>query len=350
MTKSKLDRFQKAKFFAIILLSLNGRIIYAQAMPNEESTMQFYGLIGTYASKSKISSQSSVPFRMQSGGLTTSYFGIAGHEYIGSGNKIIFSFESFFRPTIGEAGRNATDAFFQRNAYVGFSNNAYGTFKFGQQTNQTYVNQTMLNPFGSSVVFSPLIVASYTAAYSPIQIGDTVWARTIGYFSPPIGGISGAIQYSTSDGSSSSHDNIGVHLIYKNGSFQAALSAQRVRGAVAMPGTEQYLYLGGATYDAKFAKFYGALQTTNNKTARARSHTYELGLSVPVTTTSSILTEWARTKKNSPIAPNNTRNTISLGYDYSLSKRSDIYVVYMTDKLTGNTRGNTLAVGFQHKF
>ncbi len=44
------------------------------------------------------------------------------------------------------------------------------------------------------------------------------------------------------------------------------------------------------------------------------------------------------------------RSTISLGYDYTMSKRTDVYAVLMNDKITNFDRGNSFAVGIRHKF
>jgi predicted porin len=109
-------------------------------------------------------------------------------------------------------------------------------------------------------------------------------------------------------------------------------------------------YFWKPLYGAKFAKFYGAIQTTNTTTSHIRAHTYEFGVSVPVTPVSSILAEWAMTRKAPSGAQNTTRNTGAIAYDYFLSKRTDVYVVYMADKLSRNALGNTFGVGVQHKF
>jgi len=44
------------------------------------------------------------------------------------------------------------------------------------------------------------------------------------------------------------------------------------------------------------------------------------------------------------------RDTFTLGYDYTLSKRTDAYAMLMNDKITGYDRGNSFAVGLRHKF
>jgi predicted porin len=303
-----------------------------------------------YIAQSKLSTTPQGSVVMGGGGLTTSFWGLRGKEDLGGGYAAIFVLESFFRPNTGQLGRNATDGLFSRNAYLGFTT-PYGIFRFGEQTTQTYQNQILLNPFGSSVVFSPLVVQSYTAAYSNTVIGDTVWANVATYASPSYKGLSGVVQYGFSSTTGhQGHDNLGLHLNYENGPLQIALSAQRVRVALNMPSVEQYLYLAGATYNANFAKFYAAVQTTNTTTTQMGSHTYELGLSIPATLTSSVLVEWAMTRKLAPHNQDSIRNTASLGYDYYLSRRTDVYAVYSYDKLSSKPSGSTYGIGMRHIF
>ena len=42
--------------------------------------------------------------------------------------------------------------------------------------------------------------------------------------------------------------------------------------------------------------------------------------------------------------------TFSFGYDYTLSKRSDLYAVYMNDAKTGVSTGTSYSVGLRHRF
>ncbi|TKC88752.1 porin [Trinickia terrae] len=347
----RAGRFVQMRRMATVSLALCGGVAHAQVVRgNTSSSVEMYGLISVYVDQSKISGTSPGAIQEGSGGLATSFWGLRGREDLGGGNAIIFVLESFFRPTTGQMGRNATDGLFSRNAYVGVQT-GYGTLKLGEQTTQTYLNQIMLNPFGSSVVFSPLIVQSYTAAYNNTVIGDTVWDNVVGYFSPSFHGLTGAVQYAVSGVTGhQGRDNLGLDLNYENGPLQAALSAQRVRAAATTPASEQYLYLAGATYNANFAKFYGAVQTTNNTTLKVGSHTYELGVSVPVTAFSSVLAEWAITKQSAPRKQGTVRNTGSIAYDYYLSKRTDVYAVYSYDKIASKASGSTYGVGVRHLF
>ena len=342
--------FKRAGCFMAASLALLGHTAHAQSLSGGSSSIELYGLIGMYIDQSKVSTTPHGTIQAGGGGLTTSYWGLRGREDLGGGTAAIFVLESFFRPNTGQMGRNATDGLFSRNAYVGFST-PYGTLKLGEQTTQTYTNQILLNPFGASVVFSPLVVQSYTAAYNNTVIGDTVWDNVIGYYSPSFHGLTGAVQYGVSSVTGSQgRDNLGLHLNYENGPVQVALSAQRVRAALTAPGAEQYLYLAGATYNANFAKFYGAMQTTNTTTAQVGSHTYQAGLSIPVTAVSVILAEWALTRQRAPHNNDTVHNTGSVAYDYNLSKRTDVYTAYSYDKISSKPSGSTYGVGMRHTF
>ncbi|VVE11417.1 porin [Pandoraea horticolens] len=335
---------------AVASLVLYGTTASAQSRQSGLSSVELYGLIGMYVDQSKVSTTRQGSVQASGGGMQTSFWGMRGREDLGGGNTLIFVLESFFRPNTGQMGRNSTDGLFSRNAYVGLST-AYGTLKLGEQTTQTYLNQILLNPFGSSVVFSPLVAQSYTASYNNTVIGDTVWSNAISYASPSFQGLTGVVQYGVSGvAGQQGRDNLGLHLNYENGRLQVALSAQRVRAAVASPGAVQYLYLAGATYDAGFAKFYGAMQTTNTTTTQVGTHTYETGMSIPVTPVSTVLAEWAFTKQSGPPRSDAIHNTGSIAYDYYLSKRTDVYVVYSYDKIAGSPSGSSYGLGVRHAF
>ncbi|WP_186139650.1 porin [Burkholderia gladioli] len=348
----------RAILFGILIAALSGQAraddlnaSSAAALATASGSVQLYGLIGMYVDTSKLSTSKASTAQVGGGGMTTSFWGVRGREEIGGGNAVVFSLESFFRPNTGQMGRNTTDGFFSRNAYVGLASAHYGTFRIGEQTNPTYINQQLVNPFGSSVVFSPLIVQSYTSTYDNTEIGDTVWDNAVEYVSPNYGGLTGTVIYGVSGTvGHQGKDNLGLHLTYASGPLTAVFSAQHVRTAAVAPSAGQYLYLAGAAYDTKYAKFYAAMQTTSNHGAESGSHTYELGTTVRITPTNLILAEWARTHHSKPANASDIRNTASLAYEYVLSRRTFVYAVYSYDKLSGNPTGNTLGVGMQHTF
>lgn len=322
----------------------------AGAFAQEASQVQLYGLIGAYVAKSERSGGPAAVTHLGHGGLTTSFWGVRGSENLGSGYKAIFALESFFQTDSGGLGRNATDPLFSRNAYVGFQG-GFGRLTLGRQTNPTYVNMGSLSPFGGSVVFSPLVLHSFIGSYNGAFIGDTVWNNTIQYASPRVGGLAGSVIYGLGEiAGSTGTGNLGIHANYLNGNFSAAFSAQRFRVPVTAPLTRQKGYLLGAAYDFKVAKVYGSLTKTKTSGLTNDTRTYDVGVKVPVTKSGALLAEWAHSKRTRTGVPENERDTASVGYDHSLSKRTDVYAVYSRDKQTGFDSAGTIGFGIRHTF
>jgi len=314
------------------------------------SKVEVYGLLGTYISQSERSGGPQAVTQMGSGGLTTPYIGIRGSEDLGGGYKAIFALESFLRNDTGAQGRRDTDPFFSRSSLVGIEG-GFGKLTLGRQGNPTYINMGGLTPFGPSVVFSPLVLQSYVAAYNGAYIGDTVWDNVIQYSSPRIAGFVGNVVVGMGEvAGRSGTANLGLHTNYVNGAFTAAFSAQRFRIPVNAPMTRQDAYLLGATYDFRILKLYGSLGKSNAAGTRNDTRTVDVGVKVPVTTAGSILAEWAQTRRTRDLLPRNTRDTVSLGYDHFLSRRTDVYAVYTYDKQTGFGQAGSYGVGIRHAF
>ena len=341
---AKRSHLQAAAGVAIALCAAS-----STAQVQDGSQVQLYGLVGTYVDSLKRSDMSQSQVQMGSGGLTTSFWGLRGNEDLGGGMSAIFALESFFQPNTGAQGRNTSDPFWSRNAYVGFQS-AYGRLTFGRQTNPTYVAEQNVNPFGSSVVFSPLVVQTFVVNYGGSIIGDTVWNNAVQYSSPSYKGLGATVIYGLGGvAGSPGIGNLGVHLSYSGSALTVALSAQRVRFTQVGPVGAQDMYLAGAAYDFKLVKLYGAAVITSNVSMPTGTHTYEAGLSVPFTPADSLLAEYARTRRSGPV-DNSLRHTASIGYDHFLSKRTDIYAIYSLDQLSRHSIGNTYGVGIRHTF
>lgn len=320
------------------------------AAAQEANNVQLYGLVGAYVAKSERSGGPQAVTQLGHGGLTTSYWGIRGAEDLGSGYKAIFGLESFFQTDTGGLGRNATDPLFSRNAFVGVQG-GFGKLTFGRQTNPTYINMGNLSPFGGSVVFSPLVLQSFIGSYNGALIGDTVWNNTIQYATPRVGGLAGNVICGLGEvAGSTGTANLGLHANYVNGNFGAVFSAQRFRTPVTAPTTQQDGYLLGATYDFKVVKVFGSVLRTEASGITNDTKTYDVGMKIPVTQSGAVLAEWAQTKRSRTGVPENKRDTASVGYDYFLSKRTDIYAVYSYDRQTRFDSAGTIGIGVRHTF
>ncbi|MES2759294.1 MAG: porin [Pseudomonadota bacterium] len=320
------------------------------AFAQATTQVQLYGLVGAYAGKMERSGGPAAVTVLGHGGLTTSFWGIRGSEDLGAGTKVIFALESFFQTDTGAQGRSAADPLFSRNAYVGVEG-GFGKLTVGRQTNPTYVNMGMLSPFGSSVVFSPLVLQAFVGTYNGALIGDTVWNNAVQYATPRSGGFAGNVIYGLGEvAGSSGTANAGLHANYIKGNFSAAFSAQRVRVPVTAPLTQQEGYLLGAAYDFKAVKVYGSVVTSEASGVVNDTRGWDVGLKVPVTPQGALLAEFGQTRRTRAAVPENLRKTAAIGYDHFLSKRTDIYAVYVRDQQSGFDEADSVALGIRHTF
>jgi predicted porin len=339
-------RIKRTRLVAALLAGMGSQYsIHAYAQ-----SVEIYGLIGAYVGSFKRSGDSEGVRQLGGGGLNTSFLGFRGKEDLGGGTNAIFALESFFRPDTGEQGRNATDPFFSRNAWLGFEGSA-GRLTLGRQTNPTYAAMSQLSPFGNSVVFSPLTLQSFVATYGSNIVGDTVWNNVIQYQSPTMGGFRGSLLYGLGEvAGQSGVANIGLHGTFVSGKFLAALSAQRVRVNISTPlPTQQDAWLAGASYDFGPFRVYGSAEHTNIEGTR-KNRLFDAGLSIPVSAAGSVLLEAAQSRVEMPNTADVRRLTASLGYDYRLSKRTDVYTVYSSDKRSNAGFSGSAAVGIRHSF
>jgi predicted porin len=328
-------------------------LLAAAAVPevHAQTNVEVYGLVGAYLGSVKRSDSAGRVTIEGNGGLTTPYLGFRGTEDLGDGLAAVFQLENFFQVDTGGAGRTAADpTFASRSSWVGLKG-GFGQVTFGRHTSQFYLAQQAVNPFQSSVNFSPLVVQSYVANFGGTLSGDTVWSNAIQYATPEVAGFSGTVMHALGETpGAASANNTSLSIKYVNGPLLATAIAQRVRVATVAPSTSQNAYLGGVSYDLNFARLYGSVQASDRNVTDVKSRTYQIGAAIPLSPVSRILASWAHTRNMFLSTPDTMRNTESLGFDYYLSKRTDLYAIYMVDKFTGNGTGNTYATGLRHTF
>eukprot|EP00952_Eustigmatos_sp_NYUAD-ZCMA_P007713 32493-Eustigmatos_ZCMA.PRE.1 len=100
---------------------------------NAQSAVQIYGLFDMSIGSTKAPGGTSVA-GVDSGKLSTSYYGFSGTEDLGGGLSAQFKLESFFRGDTGEQGRFGGDAQFARTSSVGLSHKEFGSINIGRTT------------------------------------------------------------------------------------------------------------------------------------------------------------------------------------------------------------------------
>lgn len=321
-----------------------------------QSSVQLMGVADLYAGSIRMAGDAASKSTVGSGGMTTSWWGMKGSEDLGDGLRANFAFTSFTRMNTGASGRFANDPMFSRDANVGLSG-SFGSVQFGRGLAPNFLPTVLFNPFGDSFTFSPLVLHANVplfngTGWAATTPSDTGWASEIIYSTPKLGGLSANVHYQIGEvaGASGKH-NVGMNLLYFSGPI--GLTAFYERDQITNPGS-QVLFPGGATrtdwmvggsYDAGAVKGFLTYGEAKNDVTTVKTKTTTLGASAPVGT-GKLLAGLARTR----VVGGATRDTYTVGYDYFLSKRTDLYVNAMHDRITGFTSGNSFGVGVRHRF
>jgi predicted porin len=332
-----------------------------------QSSVSLYGQVDEWVGATKFPGGDRA-WNVGGGGMSTSYWGMKGAEDLGNGYKAIFTLEAFFRAQNGQYGRFQGDTFFARNSYVGIQG-PIGTFTAGRLTTQLFISTILFNPFVDSYTFSPMVYHVFLGQgtfpqYTTDQgvTGDSGWNNAVQYTTPDFNGLSGSAMYAfgnnAGDGRSKKWS---AQFLYFHGPFAATGVYQYVNfnnapgdlvnsNAFAIPGFKsQSVAQLGASYDLKYVKFFAQYMYTKNDIEPTSFHvnTGQGGVTVPLGP-GTVMASYAYSRSNGGL--DQTHKTWALGYDYPLSKRTDVYAAYMNDKYTSVSTGDTFGVGIRAKF
>ncbi|MES2944405.1 MAG: porin [Pseudomonadota bacterium] len=348
-----------------------------------QSSVSIYGTIDAFAYTKELAGETKNQ-QVATGGMSTSNLSFRGSEDLGGGLSAAFDMSAYFQTDTGGAQRAAADTagFWGKYAWVGLSSKDYGSIRMGRQTTPTFLNMLRFDPFGGSANFGILLHLYQPSGGQPLLTpngtvgsnasgtyagGDSAWNNTVAYLSPSAGGFSGMAMISAREGAAapSAGGRKSVALFYSGGAFAAGLSADRIDNASGVlvrtktdPTGAPYTVtgvrtvLGGMSYDLRVVKFFAQLNKSTMTVAAVPEiglTTTQLGAQVPFGS-GRLLASWMHTKREQSGVAGKKRETLSVGYDYDLSKRSDLYVVLLNDKATGLSSGTGLAMGIRHRF
>lgn len=333
-----------------------------------QTSVNVEGIVDTYIGSMKNSGDKGRTTKLDSGGMSTSYFGFKGVEDLGDGLKATFTLGAFYRVDSGAAGRFNGDTFFGRDSNVGLSGN-FGALTLGRSISPVTLPVFLFNPMGDSFAFSPLVLHSAvpTSAWgSSFGAGDTGWSNAIRYTTPSFGGATGNVYYQLGERTGdTSKKNVGGNVLYFNGPLSLTVAYHDVQvgnpndnvvanGIVTAPiiGTkafEQKLWFIGGAYNLGVAKVFLTYDQAKHD-IDLRDKTASLGLSVPTGGAGKILGAVAQTRRSGFGFDERRRTTYSVGYDYNLSKRTDVYAYLLNDKVSTFDNAQSVAAGIRHRF
>jgi predicted porin len=324
-----------------------------------QSSVQVYGLVDLSVGQFQNAGALKLK-RLDSGNMSTSYLGFKGTEDLGGGLKASFQLDSFLLADSGGASRvPGVDAFWSRNANVSLSG-GFGSVKLGRQGPALFVSTLLFNAFGDSFGYSPAIRQYYNSPYGTALVGDSGWNNAIGYTSPRFGGVTATVQVAAGEGAATSKGkNIGGHLLYFSGPVGLTAAWQNVksqgtlgRPISAFPGfKDQTAVQVGGSFDAGVVKLFAQYGSIDTKATRdVKTKNLHVGARVPVGA-GALLAQYGSSKITTTGVASSPKSTMfTAGYDYFLSKRTDVYALVMLDKYTGLSNGTTYALGMRHNF
>ena len=290
-----------------------------------------------------------------SGGMTTSFIGFKGSEDLGNGSKAVFELSSFLNDSNGAVQGGSTVNTFARSAYAGLQG-SFGELTLGRQTNPTFLPVILFNAYGDSGAYSPLWHATYFGNTGNAQTqlyNDTAWDNSVKYTTPSIGGATVSLQNSKG----TSAQNFGGNVLYFKGDLGLTAFYQKTgynsSGSfqtdiyTANPGTQSTERGLGASYDLKVAKLFATYTEGKDKALNMDGKTTQVSANVPMGP-GSVLAEAAHTRYDGGAIT--TYDEYAVGYDYNLSKKTDVYATVGRTYVTALTAGQTLGAGLRIRF
>ena len=355
-----------------------------------QSSVTLYGVadVGyTYQNIKAPGGTSKSQFAMASGQQNGSRWGLKGVEDLGNGLKANFVYESGITLNSGSSSN------FTRQSTFGLSSKSWGSIDLGRRTTPGTWAFSGIDPFGAAFGTAALD-ASMGAQFMRLS-------NMIMYTSPNISGFGAAIGYSSQTGLAGRGVGIAKETAFSTTEKFRALSIglRYANGPLLIAGMyDTYMppsnsakttavkqWNLGATYDLKVVKISAAYgqnidgivegQSTINNAGLsggdqntgggvlfaqgARTSSWMLGLTAPVGGASSVFASVQQMipggnfKETIGSFSSATQTTASLGYTYTMSKRTNLYAYYSYTNnvlMVSEVKANQLGFGIRHRF
>jgi len=365
-----------------------------------QSSVTLYGLIdtgvgyanvdGTYTDPATGRRTSIDNSRIGSTTGTTagSRWGLRGKEDLGDGLYAVFQLESGFDSRNGSSLQN--NRLFGREATVGLGSAEWGEIRLGRQYNV------------AARYFSGMFGSSFGGGFNQLSTGAGLgfssayyvrYDNLVVYETPSLAGFKAAVGYAfnaddrrTAQTGFATADNtraITAGLRYDNGPLMGFATYDQLNASNQLSQNQvdatPRSYIVGGSYDFevfKVALAYnritdgwfagkslpngGSIGTFTGTPSYAfakgfRSNSYMLAVAAPVGKSGGAFASWQRADANSKqlTGGDAASNTYSLGYNYNLSKRTDLYAVasYTTNwAFLDNAKATEVNMGIRHRF
>ncbi|UIF87765.1 porin [Cupriavidus necator] len=329
-------------------------------------------------------------YRMNSGGISGSRWGLRGSEDLGGGLQALFVLESGFNVDTGTSQQSGR--LFGRQAFVGVQTPGIGMVSLGRQYTSMFEALANFSPAAYATQYEPVVLQSgpnfredntvkYTGKFGPVT-ALAHWSFGTGLALPatvgiatPIGGngeVPGQFRRDTA---------YGAAVAYQGGPFGVTVGYDQWNPTIGTSNGTNKKAVVGASYSIGPAKVMGGYRWGQNKNAAdvviQRDDFYWIGATYQVTPAVGLTLEYNYDDVKSLFGNTNVANPWQIAFvaNYAFSKRTDVYLTaayaknagLMMESLAtvyanslslgnsyalGNGQSNMLgaAVGIRHKF
>ncbi|MDR6396594.1 porin [Herbaspirillum seropedicae] len=354
-------------------------ICLVSSAAHADSSVTLYGIAdvgvrysnGLNASNAPITSHSAAA--VSSGVNNTSRWGLKGQEDLGSGMATVFQVEGGFNIDTGAAAKS--DKLFDRISLVGLQTD-YGTLTVGRQATIMADAISPVDPLGMRYAsFNPNITLT---ALSNTDFGRHAFGTqygTSGYndsyyrldnmlkYSASYGPVKARLTYSAGEvaGNSEALSTSGAGLSYEKGPFVVSGAYMNFRNSASL-GLDAYTLGTAYNFDRLTVKAnYGYNTADTGANSQTRTRVSSLGVSYLIHPALLLTTAYYRAKRQSTGFVEDGFDRVFTYLEYSLSKRSTVYLEGDYTKWKGDaagvssgqandTRGIGVTLGLMHKF
>jgi len=279
----------------------------------------------------------------------SSRLGFRGNEDLGGGLSAQFQIEHRFTPDDGVAA----NPFWAGRSYVQLSSATAGRVYLGRDYTPAFWPAVKSDPFGWDGVGQQGLTmwAGFTSSTSAVRTSNTV-----GYKSPSMSGLTG--QLAVSLGEATAPRDTGFNLEYAAGPIYAGFGYEKLSKGPNPVVDGNSLVDFAFHYDLGMVKpiFFYSRAKLNAGTALPLTNKYlMLGALAPIGG-GTLKASWGRLDIDDNAANNGTVTKFSIGYDYPLSKRTNVYAdlgsgrKQQGNSAAGFTNNTAYALGVKHTF
>lgn len=367
---------------------------FSAAAQAEQSSVTLFGLIDLglqYNNVSTPSQSSASRIGVASGQSRPTVFGIRGVEDLGNGNAVVFNLTSNFNASNGQLAD--TNTLFNQQATLGIRNDTYGQVDFGRQTNMASKYFVTIDPFNT--YFGQAGMGTSFGAANNARYSNMIMFQSASY-----SGFSAGAGYSFNTGNTGVYGNSGVvdngtdNFATTNNQRALTLGAKYASGPLTVVATYDQVmpsnnvgngnastpkqWIVGGSYDFTVVKASLAYsQTRSGWIAGTQpisgsglnpswsngavlyqdgfgANSYLVGLSAPLSDRSNVFGSYQLATPTGNLTGIGANQSVySIGYDYSFSKRTTVYVAgsyAMNYAMVDGAKSTSVMTGVRHSF